>query len=256
MCGASARGLPGSAGAVAGSPGLPACITVNSLGLASGVIRRPWTPLLFGLRGGGSHHRSQRLLPAQPQRDSPRHLLPPLEPGGGGVLGGCVQHPPHPAGLPPGSQDERPSVGHGVQGAAVAPAPEALMVVPLLPGSRVPGGAEGPGEEAEEGEEERGPEAAAGSGHLRGPEPSSQALGGRAGLGLLVQVRGPGGMQADGRGLRAQGPRGGGWSQPPQLCLAPGSAASAIGVSSDRSVVAGAWARPPLSLHLRSTRCR
>ncbi|TKC49790.1 hypothetical protein EI555_002512 [Monodon monoceros] len=61
------------------------------------------------------------------------------------------------------------------------------MVVPLLPGSRVPGGAEGPGEEAEEGEEEGGPEAAAGSGHLRGPEPSSQALGGRAGLGLPVQ---------------------------------------------------------------------
>ena len=86
VCRTSARGLPGSAGAVAGSPGLPACITVNSLGPASGELRRPWTPLLFGLRvgGGGSHHRSQRLLPAQPQRDSPRHLLPPLEPGGGG----------------------------------------------------------------------------------------------------------------------------------------------------------------------------
>eukprot|EP00069_Balaena_mysticetus_P014935 bmy_08942T0 len=82
------------------------------------------------------------------------------------------------------------------------------MAVPLLPGSRVPGGAEGPGEEAEEGAEERGPEAAAGSGHLRGPEPGSQALGGRAGLGLPVQVRGPGGMQADGRGLGARGPRG------------------------------------------------
>lgn len=241
---------------------------MNSLGLASGVIRRPWTPLLFGLRGRGSHHRSQRLLPAQPQRDSPRHLLPPLEPGGG-VLGGCVQHLPHPAGFPPGSRDERPSVGHGVQGAAVAPAPEALMVVPLLPGSRVPGGAEGPGEEAEEGEEERSPEAAAGSGHLRGPEPSSQALGGRAGLGLPVQVRGPGGMQADRHGLGAQGPWGGrvvaasaavsgarGAACSPPGRLAPGSAASAVGVSGDRSVVAGAWARLPLSLHLKSTKCR
>ncbi|KAM9724908.1 protein cholesin isoform 2-T2 [Dama dama] len=52
---------------------------------------------------------------------------------------------------------------------------------------RVPGGAEGPGEEAEEGAEERGAEAAAGDGHRCGSKPGEQALGGRASPGIPVQ---------------------------------------------------------------------
>ncbi|KAM9724913.1 protein cholesin isoform 7-T7 [Dama dama] len=53
---------------------------------------------------------------------------------------------------------------------------------------RVPGGAEGPGEEAEEGAEERGAEAAAGDGHRCGSKPGEQALGGRASPGIPVQL--------------------------------------------------------------------
>ncbi|XP_044792041.2 uncharacterized protein C7orf50 homolog isoform X4 [Bubalus bubalis] len=52
----------------------------------------------------------------------------------------------------------------------------------------VPGGAEGPGEKAEEGAEERSTEAAAGGGHRCGSKPCSQALRGRAGPGVPVQV--------------------------------------------------------------------
>ncbi|XP_024840675.2 protein cholesin isoform X1 [Bos taurus] len=52
----------------------------------------------------------------------------------------------------------------------------------------VPGGAEGPGEEAEEGAEERSTEAAAGGGRRCGSKPSSQALRGRFGPGVPVQL--------------------------------------------------------------------
>nr|XP_042096368.1 uncharacterized protein C7orf50 homolog isoform X4 [Ovis aries] len=52
----------------------------------------------------------------------------------------------------------------------------------------VPGGAEGPGKEAEEGAEEGSAEAAAGGGRRCGPKPGSQALRGRAGPAVLAQV--------------------------------------------------------------------
>ncbi|XP_060262102.1 uncharacterized protein C7orf50 homolog isoform X5 [Ovis aries] len=52
----------------------------------------------------------------------------------------------------------------------------------------VPGGAEGPGKEAEEGAEEGSAEAAAGGGRRCGPKPGSQALRGRAGPAVLAQL--------------------------------------------------------------------
>ena len=79
------------------------------------------------------------------------------------------------------------------------PPPDALTEVPALPGARVrirvPGGAEGPGEEAEEGAEERGAEAAAGGRHRCGSKPSEQA-----GPGIPVQVSGAGSPPPRGRG--------------------------------------------------------
>lgn len=78
----------------------------------------------------------------------------------------------------------------------VLPPPDALTAVPALLGVRVPvpGGAEGPGEEAEEGAEERSTEAAAGGGRRCGSKPSSQALRGRFGPGVPVQVSGVGAL--------------------------------------------------------------
>ena len=80
----------------------------------------------------------------------------------------------------------------------VLPPSNTLTAVPVLLGVcirvPVPGGAEGPGEEAEEGAEERSTEAAAGGGHRCGSKPCSQALRGRAGPGVPVQVSGVGAL--------------------------------------------------------------
>lgn len=139
--------------------------------------RETWAPPA-ARRAAGSRHQCGH-CPSRAHRQGLGSLraqaAPPQDSWGAGVRRG------------PGTG---PSTGHRSRGVRVQPLPVALMPPPCLPGSCVPRGAEGPGQEAEEGAEEGGAQAAARGRHPCGPEPASQALGGRAGPGLPVRVRG------------------------------------------------------------------
>lgn len=186
-CGLCTRGVRGQ------RPGLPAFTLLNSPGPASGKAREPLADTLaytlLWLPGGREGEAGCITALAPPP------LLLPSGLGGGP----CSTALRPPAQVPGRGARHRPGVP-----VPMLPPPDAFTEVPALPGVRirvrVPGGAEGPGEEAEEGAEERGAEAAAGGGHRCGSKPGEQALGGRAGPGIPVQVSGAGSQPARGRG--------------------------------------------------------